>query len=170
MTARHWITTAIFALIAVVCVVGAVATISAPAEPSGAMSPRAVDGVEAISRPPLIAYDPLPMEAFPAVFHQPLFSADRLPFPGADAAPRQNLSKQGQTNGQLDAKLVGIVIAGNARFALLDSPGKDKPVRLRPGEQYKGWRLKSVRQHEATFSRAKETRTLSLIFTRQPSN
>lgn len=145
MTTRHWIITGIFTIIAGIFAFGTLATLSAPAEAELAAPPSSAAEADTAARPPLIAYDPLSMEAFPAVFDRPLFSQDRLPFPGDEAGAFKTASAAGQCNGRFDAKLIGVVIAGDASFALLDSPGKDKPVRMRPGQQYKGWRLQSVR-------------------------
>jgi len=58
--------------------------------------------------------------------------------------------------------LLGAVLGDSEGIAILLDQGSSGIVRLRTGEQYSGWTLRSVRAREATLQKEPETIVLAL--------
>lgn len=99
-----------------------------------------------------------PLESFESALERPLFSPTRRPL---DSAP----ALDGGAPPRLDVKLVGVVISGDRRIAvLMPRGGKAQELRLNLGQSHDGWTLTAIEPLSATFERGIATETLELQF------
>lgn len=163
MTARQWIMAGAASVIALVCIGGAFVTWSAPLiVVTNAALAEPPDKPQA--KPPLIAFDPVPIDAFNAVFDRPVFNPDRAPFaggapePGADNDPAERSSGGGQS------RLVGIVISNNTRIALFEGATGARPVRVKQGGRHQGWTVQKILSDQVVLERGGKTSVRKLSY------
>lgn len=87
-----------------------------------------------------------PMRKFDAILKRPLFSQSRRPLATSPSAPvvvSQNLG----------LSLIGITIASDGKFALVLPDGGGQTVRLREGQDYRGWTLSAIESKNIVFER-----------------
>jgi hypothetical protein len=92
------------------------------------------------------------------IVDRPLFTVSRRPFESPiDTVPNVTpvVAKT------MSFKLLGTMVAGDARLALLSHPEKGM-LRLRQGQEVDGWRIEDVRGHDVMISRGDETVRLKL--------
>lgn len=93
-------------------------------------------------------------------WRRPLFSPARQPDPGPAAAAAPGLE---------GLSLSGVIIDGDARWALLRQRDK-RPLRLKRGDRLDGdWLLAELDATSVTFTRQGQVRRLSLPFARLPA-
>lgn len=104
----------------------------------------------------LPAITPVPAEqAYPETVARPLFTPTRRPAPtqAAAAAPTFN-------RGQF--QLLGVIIAGNAKTAMLREKANGKVHRLELGREVNGIRVASIERDTVTLAQGGETEVVSL--------
>jgi hypothetical protein len=131
-------------------------SIAAPAAPS---SPES--GGRALPANPLWA---IPLKQLANTRERPIFSPSRRPPPaivGAlpKAAPR---APKPAEPDRPQLSLVGTVIGEKESIAVFVDETTKNAVRLRTGEEHKGWTLVSVQGREATLDKDGENATLAL--------
>ncbi len=135
----------------------AVPVTAAPADPQETVIGGG-DSVDSLIPPDFALLD--------AIVERPLFSLSRRPFEAPveampDATPVAVKS--------MSFKLLGTMVAGDTRFALLAHPDKGM-LRLRQGQEVDGWRIEDVVGNEVTISRGDETVRLKLQKAAPPSS
>lgn len=93
-----------------------------------------------------VAFRMPPMRKFDAILQRPLFSQTRRPLASAPASPvvvSQNLG----------LSLIGITIASDGKFALVMPVGGGESLRLREGQDYRGWTLSLIEAKNIVFER-----------------
>jgi hypothetical protein len=93
-----------------------------------------------------------------AIVERPLFSVSRRPL----EAPADMLPELAPVVAKtISFKLLGTMLAGDARLALLSHPEQGM-LRLRQGQEVEGWRIEDVLGSEVTISRGDEMVRLKL--------
>jgi general secretion pathway protein N len=106
-----------------------------------------------------VALTPLPEQSLALVWQQSMFSPDRKP----DLAT----GKQ-QASSLAGIRLTGVIIDGQAQWALLRLPSK-RSLKLAVGNDLdNGWTLSAVTPQQATFTHQGQTQQLSLPVLRLP--
>ncbi|WP_048863293.1 hypothetical protein, partial [Acidisphaera rubrifaciens] len=88
--------------------------------------------------------------AYPAIAEHPLFYPSRTPWtpppppPPAPAAPARS--------PLTDYVLVGVIVSGQARSALIRPPGTAKIIRLAEGQDLAGWKLEEITRNQLRFA------------------
>jgi hypothetical protein len=127
-----------------------------PAEP-----PSAGPG-QAPSANPLWA---IPLAALSDTRERPIFSSSRRPPPPAVAPvpvakalppPKPAPVERAQLS------LVGTIVGGDQSFGIFIDPSTQAALRLKIGEDFQGWTLRSVQGREVTLERDQQTTLLSL--------
>ena len=108
---------------------------------------------------------PRPATLYPAIAEHPLFSPTRKPYV-APHPPTPAAVAEGST--LRDYLLLGTVIAGNTRIALLKQPGNHQTIRATPGETIAGWKLREITPDALQFEDAAARFTLHLPNPRWP--
>jgi hypothetical protein len=111
------------------------ATASAPAAPSAAAAP------------------PQPAASYPAIAAHPLFSPTREPYVAPPAPPP---AAAAETSALHDYRLLGTVVEGNTRIALLKPPDNRKTIRAVPGQIIAGWTLREITPDTLEFANGAE--------------
>lgn len=96
-----------------------------------------------------------PPSNYDELARRPLLNADRRPAAGGDDAGAEQ---------PMDLALTGVLLAGEFRAALLQSPDGKRSVRVREGEVVEGtgWRLVALSPRSAEFEGPQGRRTLDL--------
>ena len=109
----------------------------------------------------------IPLKQLSNTRERPIFSPSRRPPasavvgpPPAAAPVRVPPKPAGPQSPELS--LVGTVIGEKESIAVFVEDTTKNPVRLRTGEAYKGWTLRSVQGREATLEKDRESVNLSL--------
>lgn len=108
----------------------------------------------------------IPMRQLSATVARPLFAPSRRPPPPVvanvnRAAPPPPPPKVVEPE-KLQLSLVGTVAAGEAGIAIFLEQGGRNVLRLKTGEDHKGWILRAVQRREVVLEKGKETTVLSL--------
>lgn len=167
MTRRDWPKALPAAVGAVLCLLLLIALLRGPEwhSPSGleqAGDADTEDAGEAGEDAP--AFDPPPAAGFDVVVARNLFSIERTP-PADDSQP----SDRPQAEAQADAEssqlsLTGVIRTETYAAAILQDGGSGETVRLKPGERYRGWTLRTLDATSATLQRPDEEITLYVLF------
>jgi general secretion pathway protein N len=127
-------------------------------------------GRERPLEPPLLRGNPLwavPLRSLSTTRERPIFSSSRRPPPPAVAAvpyvppPAPPPPKPEEPDHPLLA-LVGTVIGETESIGVFFDQSAQSLIRLRAGEGYAGWVLRSVQGREATFEKGRRAATLAL--------
>ncbi|SDN38811.1 hypothetical protein [Afipia sp. GAS231] len=108
----------------------------------------------------------IPLASLSATRERPIFSVSRRPPPPAVAsasvtkAPPPPPKPLPIERPQLS--LVGTIASGDQGFGIFVDQTTKAALRLRIGDYYQGWKLRSVRGREVTLERDQETAILSL--------
>lgn len=89
---------------------------------------------------------------------EPASSAAAAPTEILSAAPTPKTAE----SGQLELRLLGIVAADETGLAICFNPATGEAIRLRMGENFEGWVLRSVHGHKAAFEKASQRTVLEL--------
>ena len=140
--------------------VSAACLASARGEPATGLKIRAD---EAGSGNPLWA---IQLGSLSATGERPIFSPTRRPsvpvvLPVAGAPPPPPAPKPAEPE-TLRLTLLGTVVAGQRGIAICLDPFTGATVRVRSGEDFEGWSLRSVQAREATFEKAEQRALLTL--------
>lgn len=119
----------------------------------------------ALSRPekiPALAPQPRfampPITTYPETIKRPLFSPSRQPqvetteIPGPKAVP----------NSDIKARLSGIIITPEGRFALLQKPTETEAIRVSEGQNFEGWVVKSIHADRIVLNRGDSTQVVMI--------
>lgn len=119
----------------------------------------------ALSRPekiPALAPQPRfampPITTYPETIKRPLFSPSRQPpvetteIPGPKAVP----------NSDIKARLSGIIITPEGRFALLQKPAETEAIRVSEGQNFEGWVVKSIHADRIVLNRGDSTQVVMI--------
>jgi hypothetical protein len=132
-----------------------VQVVTAPAAPAPAPE-------RALSANPLWA---IPLTALSGTRDRPIFSASRRPPPPAvaraaisqvAAVPKPREPERPQLS------LVGTIASDDEGFGIFLDQSTNAALRLKVGEDYQGWRLRSVQGREATLEKDQQVVTLAL--------
>jgi hypothetical protein len=135
-----------------------------PAAPAQAVdAPLAPIQERALSPNPLWA---VPLTALSGTRERPIFSSSRRPRPPAVAAapvvkPAAVVAKRKDPE-RPKLSLVGTIASGNERFGIFLDQSTKAAVRLRMGDDYMGWKLRSVQGREAILEKDQEAVILAL--------
>jgi hypothetical protein len=94
---------------------------------------------------------------------RPIFSPSRKPPPevvSSVAAPKAPPVPPSPPQVELRLSLVGTVSGGDQRFAIFVDQTSKATLRLKVGEDYQGWRLRSVHGREVTMAHGELSETL----------
>ena len=135
---------------------------AAPAQVDGFPATPAPVAERALSANPIWA---IPLSALSATRERPIFSSLRRP-PAAPVA-RTPIEKPAATPKPRDPErpqfsLVGTFVSSDVGFGLFVDQSSKAAIRLKMGEDYQGWRLRSVRGREATLERNQDVVILAL--------
>jgi general secretion pathway protein N len=106
----------------------------------------------------------IPFEILSVTRERPVFSPSRRPPPVAVtevAVANAPPPKPAQEEHPPQLSLVGTVTGDDRSFGIFVDQTSKAALRLRPGEDYQGWRLRSVQGREATFARDQQTIVLN---------
>jgi len=108
----------------------------------------------------------IPLARLSNTRERPIFSQSRRPPPPAVAAPPPAREPPPPPRPQRveppQLSLVGTVGGDDESFGIFVDPTTKAAVRLKVGEDYQGWRLRSVQGREVTLEQGKHSTTLSL--------
>jgi general secretion pathway protein N len=135
-----------------------------PAAPRPATLPAPVPGSERVlSANPLWA---VPLSQLSGTRDRPIFSSSRRPVPAALAAepvavkiappPRKREPERPPL------ALVGTIASGDEGFGIFLDPSTKAALRLKIGEDYQGWKLRSIQGREVTLEKDQQVAVLSL--------
>jgi hypothetical protein len=132
-----------------------VQVVTAPAAPPPAQE-------RALSANPLWA---VPLTALSGTRDRPIFSASRRPLPPA-VAPAATIKAVAAPKPKEPERpkfsLVGTIASGDEGFGIFLDQSTREAIRLKIGEDYQGWRLRSVQGREATLEKDQQVVTLAL--------
>ncbi len=106
----------------------------------------------------------IPLAKLSNTRERPIFSSSRRPPPAAvapvPAAKVPPPPPPGVERPQLS--LVGTVVGDDVRFGVFIDPATQAALRLKIGDDFQGWKLRSVQGREVTLTHDEQTATLSL--------
>lgn len=102
--------------------------------------------------PPLL--DTPPVEQFTAMVSRPLFAASRRPVAGKPAAATLRLP---------EARLVGVLLSGTLRQALLKIDAAKPPRRLTEGQELDGWTIAVIEPRRVLLRQGELEHELALV-------
>ena len=139
--------------------------LQASPRPTAAKPSPVIEEVELPPLPSVAVFSLEPIETFEDIVLRPLFSPTRRPPDGE--AP---IVTPTATEESLELGLAGILYSAQQRIALFSAPGEKGLLRLREGDRYRGWTLKSVLPDHVVFSRneVESEVTLSYVRTQAP--
>jgi hypothetical protein len=132
-----------------------VQVVTAPAVP--APTPE-----RALSANPLWA---IPLTALSGTRDRPIFSPSRRPPTPAvapAAAPKVAAVARPREPERPPLALVGTIASGDEGFGIFLDPSTKTALRLKVGEDYQGWKLRSVQGRETTLEKDQQVVTLAL--------
>lgn len=135
-----------------------------PATPVVAAAPPAPARVQPV---PVLSPNPLwgiPLNALSMTRERPIFSASRRPPANAVArtAPPRLPPPPPPEPERPQLSLVGTISGSNEGFAILIDANSKAALRLKLGEDYQGWTLRTVEGREATLQKQGQAVVLSL--------
>jgi general secretion pathway protein N len=134
----------------------AAVVVKAPEQPPAAAEPTP-------SANPLWA---IPLATLSNTRERPIFSSSRRPPPPAVASvPAVKAAPPPPKPARVERpqlSLVGTIAGGDESFGIFVDQATKAALRLKIGEDYQGWRLRSVQGREATLERDQQTVILSL--------
>jgi len=108
----------------------------------------------------------IPLAQLPVTRERPIFSPSRRPPPAAVAADLVAEAPRAppppQEPERPDLELVGTIASGDEGFGIFLDQSTKTPLRLKVGEDYQGWKLRSVRGREATLVRDQQAAIMTL--------
>lgn len=99
-----------------------------------------------------------PLRSFDAILKRPIFSSSRRAVQGSAVVVSQEL---GMT-------LTGVITSASEKFVILAPQEGGESVRLREGEDYRGWTLTQVEQHKVVFRRGDKEEQLEMNYDEPP--
>jgi hypothetical protein len=125
-------------------------------------APGAAAPVRTLSANPLWA---MPLAQFPATRDRPIFSPSRRPPPAAVApvvAPKVAAIAKPTQPERPQLTLVGTIVSDEEGFGIFLDQSTKAVVRLKVGEDFQGWKLRSVQGRETALERDQQVVTLAL--------
>jgi general secretion pathway protein N len=116
----------------------------------------------ALSANPLWA---IPLTALSGTRDRPIFSSSRRPPPPAvapAAVPNVAAVSKPKEPERPPLSLVGTIASGDEGFGIFLDQSTKTALRLKVGEDYQGWKLRSVQGREATLEKDQQVVTLAL--------
>jgi general secretion pathway protein N len=107
----------------------------------------------------------IPLNTLTATRERPLFAPSRRPAMQAVPAVIANLPPPPPPAAepeQLGLRLLGTITGRNDGIAICLNPATGEVLRVRTGESFEGWNLRTVRGREATFEKASQQTVLAL--------
>jgi hypothetical protein len=137
---------------------------AAPAQVPVVTAPAAPAPVaeRALSANPLWA---IPLSALSGTRDRPIFSASRRPIPPAvapAAVPKVAAVPRPREPERPQLSLVGTIASGDEGFGIFLEQSTKAALRLKVGDDYQGWKLRSVHGREATLEKDQQVVTLAL--------
>jgi hypothetical protein len=147
-----------------------------PPMPSALWSPPAPEPAKVVTAPPPptpaaerpLSANPLwaiPLTALSGTRDRPIFSATRRPPAPAvapAAAPKMAAAPKPRERERPQLNLVGTIAGGDEGFGIFLDQSTKAALRLKLGEDYQGWKLRSVQGREATLEKDQQVFTLEL--------
>jgi len=142
--------------------------------PSALWSQPAPEPAKVVTAPPPpapaqpLSANPLwaiPLTALSGTRDRPIFSATRRPpAPAAApaAAPKVAAAPKPRERERPQLNLVGTIAGGDEGFGIFLDQSTKAALRLKVGEDYQGWKLRSVQGREATLEKDQQVFTLEL--------
>lgn len=119
----------------------------------------------ALSRPekiPALAPQPRfampPITTYPETIKRPLFSPSRQPQVETTETPLP----KAVLNSDIKARLSGIIITPEGRFALLQKPTETEAIRVSEGQNFEGWVVKSIQADRIVLNRGDSTQVVMI--------
>ena len=106
-----------------------------------------------------------PAASYPAIAAHPLFSPTREPYIPPPAPAPANAAADSPLH---DYRLLGTVVEGNTRIALLKPPDNRKTIRAVPGQIIAGWTLREITPDTLEFANGAERFALHFPHPRWP--
>ncbi|WP_139482654.1 hypothetical protein [Bradyrhizobium ivorense] len=134
---------------------------SAPAIDAAPASPSPIGGQGAMNGNPLWT---IPLAVLPDTRQRPIFSPSRRPPPPAAALasePKLPPPPPIVPPVELQLSLVGTISGGDLSFGIFVDKTSKATLRLKIGEDYQGWRLRSVHGREAIMAYGERSETLN---------
>jgi general secretion pathway protein N len=106
----------------------------------------------------------IPFATLSDTHERPIFSPSRRPPPAVDSvsAPKAPPMPRSPPQVELRLSLVGTVSGGDRNLGIFVDQTSKATLRLKVGEDYQGWRLRSVHAREVTMARGELSETLKL--------
>src|ERR1700716_3247300 len=126
------------------------------------VSPPAPVAERALSDNPLWG---IPLTQLPVTRGRPIFSSSRRPPPPAvapAAVPKVAAVSKPKEPERPPLSLVGTIASGDEGFGIFLDQSTKTALRLKVGEDYQGWKLRSVQGREATLEKDQQVVTLAL--------
>jgi hypothetical protein len=135
---------------------------AAPDQVHVVTAPAAPAPARPLSANPLWA---IPLTALSGTRDRPIFSASRRPLPPAVApavTTKAAAPPKPREPERPKLSLVGTIASGDEGFGIFLDQSTQAALRLKVGEDYQGWRLRSVQGREATLEKDQQAVTLAL--------
>jgi hypothetical protein len=150
--------------------------VGSPAAPAIWAQPTAQAQVQVVTAPAAPAPVPeralsanplwgIPLTSLSGTRDRPIFSSSRRPPPPAvapAAVPNVAAVPKPKDPERPLLSLVGTIASGDEGFAIFLEQSNKAALRLKVGEDYQGWRLRSVQGREATLEKDQQAVTLAL--------
>jgi hypothetical protein len=107
----------------------------------------------------------IPLSALSGTRDRPIFSSSRRPIPPAvapAAVPKVVAIPKPRAPERPQLSLVGTIASGDEGFGIFLDQSTKAALRLKVGEDYQGWKLRSVQGPEATLEKDQQVVTLAL--------
>lgn len=105
----------------------------------------------------------IPLAALSNTRARPVFSSSRRPPPAAVApGPVAKSAPPPPRIERPQLSLVGTVVGDDVSFGVFIDPATQAALRLKIGDDFQGWKLRSVKGREVTLTHDEQTATLSL--------
>jgi hypothetical protein len=107
----------------------------------------------------------IPLTALTGTRDRPIFSSSRRPPPSAvapAAVPKVAAVAKPREPERPQLSLVGTIAGGDEGFGIFLDQSTKAALRLKVGEDYQGWKLRSVQGREATLEKDQQVVTLAL--------
>lgn len=115
------------------------------------------------------AYINTPIGGYSEILERPLFSSSRRHREEVSYNGRaQTYESPTSKTAERDLILIGIIIVGGDRFALLQVKGSQKIEKVQVGDLIEGWRIVSLSKSTASMQRRKESQTLEMARNSDP--